>query len=141
MNKITIFTDGGAKDNPGPAAIGAVIYKDGQKIKEYSEFIGKATNNEAEYKALIFALKKVKSLYGKDKIKNVKLKANTDSELMEKQLNGTYKVKDKKIQPLFLKARNLTLNFDQFKIESVPREKNKEADKLVKDALRQQKLL
>ena len=139
--KITIFTDGGAKDNPGPAAIGAVIYKDGEKVKEYSEFIGEATNNEAEYKALIFALKKVKSLYGKDKIKDVKLKANTDSELMAKQLNGNYKVKDEKIQPLFLKAHNLTLNFGQFSIKSVPREKNEEADSLVKQSLKQQKLL
>ena len=141
MKSITIFTDGGAKDNPGPAAIGAVIYKDGEKVKEYSEFIGEATNNEAEYKALIFALKKAKSLFGKDKIKESKLKANTDSELMEKQLNGNYKIKDEKIQPLFLKAWNLKLDYGQFEIKSIPREKNKEADKLVKDALRQQKLL
>ena len=139
--KITIFTDGGAKDNPGPAAIGVVVYKDGEKVKEYSEYIGEATNNEAEYKALIYALKKVKSLYGKDKIKNVKLKANTDSELMAEQLNGNYKVKDEKIQPLFLKAWNLKLNFGQFEIESVPREKNEEANELVKKSLSQQKLL
>lgn len=139
--KITIFTDGGAKNNPGPAAIGAVIYKDKEKVKEYSEFIGKATNNEAEYKALIFTLKKVKSLFGKDKIKKVRLKANTDSELMAKQLNGSYKVKDKKIESLFLKAHNLALNFGQFEIESVPREKNEEADSLVKQSLKQQKLL
>jgi len=141
MDTITIFTDGGAKDNPGPAAIGAVIYKDGQKQKEYSEFIGEATNNEAEYKALIFALKKVKSLFGKEKIKDCKLKANTDSELMAEQLNGNYKIKDEKIQPLFLKAWNLKLDYGQFEIKSIPREKNEEADQLVKDALRQQKLL
>lgn len=141
MEEITIFTDGGAKDNPGPAAIGVVIYKDGQKVKEYSEFIGEATNNEAEYKALIFALKKVKSLYGKEKIKNAKLKANTDSELLAEQLNGNYKVKDEKIQPLFLKAWNLKLNYGQFEIDSIPREKNEEADQLVKDSLKQQQLL
>lgn len=139
--KITIFTDGGAKDNPGPAAIGAVIYKDGEKVKEYSEFIGEATNNEAEYKALIFTLKKVKSLFGKEEIKKVKLEANTDSELMAKQLNGNYKIKDEKIQPLFLKAHNLALNFGQFEIKSIPREKNEEADSLVKQSLKQQKLL
>lgn len=141
MKKITIFTDGGAKNNPGPAAIGAVIYKDGEKVKEYSEFIGEATNNEAEYKALIFALKKVKALYGKDKIKNVRLKAKTDSELMAEQLSGNYKIKDEKIQPLFLKAWNLKLNYGQFEIESVPREKNEEADKLVNQAFKQQQLL
>ncbi|MEF8847364.1 MAG: ribonuclease HI family protein [Candidatus Paceibacterota bacterium] len=141
MDKITIFTDGGAKDNPGPAAIGVIIYKDGKKVKEYSEFIGEATNNEAEYKALIFALKKVKSLYGKEEIKNVKLKANTDSELMAEQLSGNYKIKDEKIQPLFLKAWNLSLNYGEFGITAIPREKNEEADKLVKQSLKQQKLL
>lgn len=141
MEQITIYTDGGAKDNPGPAAIGVVIYKDGEKVKEYSEFIGEATNNEAEYKALIFALQKVKSLFGKDEIKECKLKANTDSELMAEQLNSNYKVEHEKIQPLFLKAWNLRLDYGQFEIESIPREENQEADKLVKDSLRQQKLL
>lgn len=141
MDQITIFTDGGAKDNPGPAGIGAVIYKNGEKVEEYSEFIGEATNNEAEYKALVFALKKVKALYGKKEIKDVLLQVKTDSELMAEQLRGNYKIKDEKIQPLFLKAWNLKLDYGQFEIELIPREKNQEADQLVKKSLSQQKLL
>lgn len=140
MDQVTVFTDGGAKNNPGPAAIGVVIYKDGKQVKECSEFIGKATNNEAEYQALIFGLKKVKALYGKKKIKDFKLTVKNDSELMTEQLRGNYKIEDEKIQPLFLKAWNLSLNYEQFEMELIPREKNQEADHLVKQALRQQKL-
>lgn len=140
MDKVTVYIDGGAKNNPGPAGIGVVIYKDDQKIDDFSKYIGEATNNQAEYRALIFALKKVKARYGKDKIKDFELEINTDSELVAEQMRGNYKIEDEKIQPLFLEAWNLKMNYGQVVFNLIPREKNQEADHLVKQALSQQKL-
>ncbi len=104
-NKITIYTDGGARGNPGPAGIGIVIegLKSGKKT--FGEFIGETTNNEAEYRALIIALQKLKKLAGKDKFKQVDCYA--DSELMVKQLNGEYKVKDTNLRGLFMEVLKL----------------------------------
>jgi ribonuclease HI len=130
MKKIIIYTDGGSRGNPGPAAIGVVI-----DDKEYSEQIGQATNNEAEYQAVIFALKKAKALFGKKVIKTAEVEIKSDSELLIKQLNGQYKILDSKIQPLFLKVWNLKIDFGKIKFNLIPREKNKQADKLVNEAL------
>jgi len=132
--KIKIYTDGGARNNPGPAAIGAVIELGGE-IKEYSEFIGEATNNEAEYRAVIFALKKVRQLIGKEKTSQSVIEINIDSELLAKQLNNEYKVKDEKIQPLFLEVWNLKFDFGEINFKHIPREKNRRADYLVNQAL------
>ena len=128
--KIIIYTDGGSRGNPGPSAIGVVI-----GAKQYSELIGVGTNNEAEYKAMIFALQKAKALYGKKAVKNIEAEIRSDSELLIKQLNGQYKILEPKIQALFLKAWNLKIDFKQVKFVSIPREKNKEADRLVNEAL------
>jgi ribonuclease HI len=133
--KLIIHTDGGARGNPGPAAIGVVITQEGQILKKYSEFIGEATNNQAEYQAVIFALKKVKLLFGKKKAKAMEIEIMVDSELVAKQLNHQYKIKEKDLQPLFLKVWNLMLDFEQVSFQHVPREKNKEADRLVNQAL------
>lgn len=141
MEQLTVFIDGGSKGNPGPAGIGIVIYKKGEKVKDYSKFIGRTTNNQAEYIALIFALKKIKALYGKKEIKNFLVRIKSDSELMVEQMRGNYKIKDKKIQPLFLKAWNLKLDFGKVRFDLIPRTKNKEADKLVNQALKQKKLI
>lgn len=130
---IKIHTDGGSRGNPGPAGIGVFIQ--GDKEKEYYEFIGEATNNEAEYQGLILALKKVKSLLGKDVAYSSDVTIYVDSELMVKQINGEYKIKDEKIQPLYLEAHNLMVPFGNVKIISVPREENKRADALVNQAL------
>ena len=132
--KITINTDGGAIGNPGPAGIGVVI-KSGGKEKKYSESIGNGTNNEAEYKALIFALKKAKLLFGKKNAKNNEAECFLDSELVVKQLNGEYKIKEKDLQPLFLEVWNLKIDFKNVKFIHVPREENKEADELVGQAI------
>lgn len=138
-NVLTIYTDGGSRGNPGPAAIGALLYAKNAKIGEYGEFIGKATNNEAEYKALIMALLKAKSL----KAKNIN--CFLDSELVVKQLNHQYRIKDEKIALLFIKIWNLTFDFEKTTFTHIPREKNKEADALVNKILnretKQQKLL
>lgn len=134
--KIVIYTDGGSRGNPGPAAIGVVIYNDKKEIvKKYSEYLGHATNNEAEYQAVIFALKKIKLLFGKKKAKNMAIEVLTDSELVVKQLNHQYKLKEKNIQKLFIEAWNLILDFKQVSFKHIKREENKEADKLVNQAL------
>jgi len=134
MNKIKIFTDGAARGNPGPSAIGVVIEADGSK-KTYREFIGYATNNEAEYKALIFALQKVKLVHGKSKSKNLNIECYLDSELIVKQLNRKYKVLEENIQKLFLLLWNLNIDFKEVKYFHIPRSKNAEADRLANLAL------
>jgi ribonuclease HI len=134
--KFIIHTDGGARGNPGPSAIGVVIEGGGWTArKEYAEFIGEGTNNEAEYKAVIFALKKLKALIGKEKAKKTTVEMHVDSELLAQQLNREYKVLDKKIQALYLEVHNLTLDFGSVIFKHIPREDNRGADKLVNAAL------
>jgi len=136
MKKIIIYIDGGSRGNPGPAAMGVVFCNErGQVIKRYSQYLGRATNNEAEYKALIFALKKFKVLFGKKLAKSSEIEIRSDSELLVKQLKGEYKVLDRKIQPLFLEAWNQRLDFKKVRFRFISREKNKEADRLVNEAL------
>lgn len=128
--KLTIYTDGGARGNPGPAGIGAVILDErGRVVEEISEYIGQATNNQAEYKALIAGLNKARDLGGEE------IEVFLDSELVVKQLNREYRVKDKDLAPLFVQAYNISLGFKKIIFKHVPREKNKLADKLVNIAL------
>lgn len=141
-NKITIYCDGGARGNPGPAAIGVVINIPSEtqtlikpEPRKYSEFIGETTNNVAEYKAAIFALKKVKHLIGKKKAKEASLEINIDSELLYKQLGGEYKILEPELQSLFIEIWNLKQDFKNVSFKCISREKNKEADKLVNLAL------
>ncbi|MDO8496473.1 MAG: ribonuclease HI family protein [bacterium] len=134
MDKFLIHTDGGSRGNPGSAAIGVVIDGVGDK-KEYGEFIGVTTNNEAEYQAVIFALKKVKQLVGNANAEKAHLTFYLDSELLVKQFNHEYKVKDEKIQKLFLEVHNLQLDFGKVEFKHVLRGKNTEADKLVNQVL------
>ncbi|MEX1064154.1 MAG: ribonuclease HI family protein [Candidatus Paceibacterota bacterium] len=133
--KYLIHTDGGSRGNPGPAAIGVVIeLHDGAK-KEYNEYIGEATNNVAEYKAVIFALKKLKSLIGKGKAAEAKVEIHVDSELVERQINGQYKIMDKNIQQFFIEIWNLKIDFGELTFKHIPREDNHGADRLVNAAL------
>jgi len=147
MKKITIFTDGGSRNNPGPSAVGVVFCNEkGQSFKEYGEYLGdNMTNNEAEYRAVIFALSKFKALFGKKIAASSEVEIKSDSELMICQLNGKYKVLEPNIQSLFLEVWNLKLDFKRVKFTLISREKNKEADKLVNEALdnkgRNQKLI
>jgi len=134
--KFIIYTDGGSRGNPGLAGIGIVICDEkGKTIKKYGEAIGEKTNNEAEYQAVIFALKKVKALYGKEKAKEASIEIRLDSELVAKHLRHEYKIEESNIQPLFLKAWNLMLDFGSIKFTHINRENNKEADKLVNQTL------
>jgi len=125
MSKLTIFTDGGARGNPGPSGIGVHI-KEGGDFKEY---IGEATNNQAEYKAVILALKKAKELGGEE------LDFYLDSQLVVEQINQNYKIKDKELGKLFVQVWNLQQSFKKVTFTHVPREQNKEADKLVNEAI------
>lgn len=128
--KLIIYTDGGARGNPGPAAIGAVIGG-----KKYGEYIGETTNNVAEYQAVIFAFKKAKALLGSKKAGETEVLLNMDSELLTKQFNAEYKVKDPDLQSLFVEVWNLKQDFKSVEFRHVPREQNKEADRLVNEAL------
>lgn len=128
---VTINIDGASRGNPGPASIGIVFYKTNDLIKEVSEFIGTQTNNFAEYTALIRALEvSVNNSY-----KNIEIRS--DSELVVKQMNKKYKVKDPDIKILFDKANDLLQNINSFKIIHVPREENLKADKLANNALKE----
>ncbi|OGZ58004.1 MAG: hypothetical protein A3G60_04240 [Candidatus Ryanbacteria bacterium RIFCSPLOWO2_12_FULL_47_9c] len=139
-SKLIIYTDGGSRGNPGPAALGIVIQDtSGKLIKEYGEALGVRTNNEAEYEAVIFALKKVKALFGKEKTKTMALDVRMDSELVMKQLTGQYKVEEEKLFPLFIKIWNLKMDFGSITFMYVPREKNKDADRMVNEALDRKK--
>jgi len=128
--KLKLFTDGGARGNPGPAGIGAVIFnEEGKVAAEISEYIGEATNNQAEYKALIAGLTKAKELGAKE------IEVFLDSELVVKQLNREYRVKDKQLAPLFVQVYNISLGFKKIVFKHIFRGKNELADKLVNQAL------
>ena len=134
--KIITYTDGGSRGNPGPAALGAVICdSEGKIIKGYGQVLGRKTNNEAEYEAVIFALKKIKQLFGKDKAKKMNVEMRMDSEFVVKQMTGKYKVEEQRMVPLFIAVWNLKLDFASVSFVHVRREQNKEADKLVNEAL------
>lgn len=127
-----LFSDGGARGNPGPAAIGAVLYQDDEELATVSEYIGETTNNQAEYRAILAGVELALE-------KGVKeLECFLDSELIVEQLNQRYKVKDKELAKLFVKVWNLTLKFDKISFTHVRREGNKRADQLVNQALDKQ---
>lgn len=128
--KLEIFTDGACSGNPGPAAIGVVIKSDGKIIKELSRYIGEATNNIAEYTALIAALLEAQSLGA------VEVFVKTDSELMYKQIIGKYKVKHEGIKPLYDQVVFLSKGFKRAEFQHVPREQNSDADKLARAGLK-----
>ena len=130
MKKLIIYSDGGSRGNPGPAGIGVVIKNEkGKILDEISRFIGKTTNNQAEYQALLAGLNKAVEL------KASEVQCFLDSELVVKQLNKEYKVKDKDLAAQFIKVWNLLPNFKKITFKHVFREKNFEADKLVNKAL------
>ena len=139
--KYILYTDGGSRGNPGEAAIGVVVCNNnGEALKKYGEPIGQATNNEAEYQALIFAFKKMKQVFGKAKMAEAQIEVRMDSELIVKQLSHQYKIEEPNLQQLFLQVWNLMLDFGPIKFVAVPRERNKEADRLVNQALNNQQV-
>lgn len=128
--KLLIYTDGGARGNPGPAGIGAVLKNEaGELVCEMCQYIGETTNNQAEYKAVIMAIEKAKELGA------MFLDFFLDSQLVVEQLNGNYKVKNADLAPLFVKIHNARLGFKKTTFTHIRREFNKEADALVNQAL------
>lgn len=131
---ITIFTDGGARGNPGPAGAGAVVYKGKKLIAEVSEFLGKQTNNVAEYDALLFALKAARTKLGSPIADSVTVKM--DSELIIRQMTGQYKVRDSVLKLKYAEVQKLIHeSFPKITFFHVRREFNTEADKLANDAM------
>src|SRR5687768_6531827 len=131
MNEtITIRFDGGSRGNPGPAGIGVVLLaKDNTPLVTLGRFIGRATNNVAEYKALIAGLEEAKKLGAK------KVLVCGDSELIVRQMNGEYRVKNADLRPLYEEAQDLISEFDEARIEHNYREDNSLADKLANLAM------
>lgn len=135
VEKIIIYTDGGARGNPGPAGIGVVITDaKGAVLKKISNYIGEQTNNFAEYEALIAALEAAREMF-KEKIHDVQVTVYMDSELVVRQLSGAYKVKDHNLKQQFARVGQLAGTLKHISYNHVPREKNAHADKLVNDAI------
>ena len=125
-----MFADGASRGNPGPSSIGAAIFDaSGREIHTVSKRIGHATNNEAEYQAAIAGLEAAVALGAKC------IRLRMDSELVVRQLEHRYKVRNARLQPLFVRVLALRRQFESFEVESVPRAMNKRADQLANQAL------
>lgn len=130
--RLIIYTDGASRGNPGPAAIGAVIYDEsGQEVHTVSRRIGRATNNEAEYRAAIAALEAALALGARE------VELRMDSELVVRHLDGRYKVRNPALRKLFGRVKDLQWRFASFHVRHVRREQNRRADRLANEALDQ----
>ncbi len=130
MTRVTVNVDGGARGNPGPAAIGVVVRGPDEKVlEELGEAIGRATNNVAEYRALLRGIE-LAAAHGADELELV-----GDSELVVRQVEGRYKVKDATLRELHAEAKRELASFDSWSIRHVRRESNADADRLVNRAL------
>jgi ribonuclease HI len=128
--KVVVNVDGGARGNPGPAAVAAVATSaDGASLGERNAYIGEATNNVAEYKALLLGLELARDLGARE------VEVVNDSELVARQIGGEYKVKHARLQPLYLEAMRTLRDFDAWAVRAVRREENARADELVNEAL------
>jgi ribonuclease HI len=128
--KLVVHVDGGSRGNPGPAAAGAVLRTpDGNLVAEASRTLGRATNNVAEYRALLLGLERARELGARE------VEVINDSELVAKQVTGRYKVKHADMKPLHAQARAALAGFERWSIRSVPRAENVDADALVNAAL------
>jgi ribonuclease HI len=126
----TVYADGASRGNPGPASIGAVVYdENGREVHTVSRRLGRATNNEAEYQAAIAGLESALALGGGD------VDLRMDSQLIIRQLQFRYKVRNARLLPFFNRILELRRQFERFTMEHVPRERNKRADELANLAL------
>lgn len=133
--KVQIYSDGGSRGNPGQAAIGFVIKESGNTVLSYGEPIGVTTNNVAEYKAALKAIRMSVERGFRD------IELFVDSQLVERQVNGVYKVKSEELLLLHSELKQLIATLHRFSIRHIPRELNKEADKLVNAALDNEKII
>jgi ribonuclease HI len=132
MSKYILYTDGGARGNPGPAGAGAVITSDeGTVLKELYLSLGRATNNFAEYSAVSLALEGLKKLVPEKLRKDAEVEIRMDSELVARQLGNRYEIKEPTLFPLYIKVHNLLVSsFPKTSFVHIPREKNKHADRM-----------
>ena len=129
---ITIYTDGGARGNPGPAGAGVVIEENGKVLKESSKFLGERTNNWAEYEAVILGFQEAKKL----RLKGKQILFKLDSELIVEQLSGNYQIKEPNLFPQFIKVHNFQVkDFKNVSFTYIPRAQNTEADRLANEAM------
>lgn len=138
IKKLIIYTDGAARGNPGPAGVGVVITtpvleRQLDNLQTYYQYLGEATNNQAEYKAVIAGLELAKKWQAEE------IEIKLDSQLVAAQMNKEYKVKDDNLAKLFVKVWNLTQSFRKVNFRYIPREKNKLADKLANQAIDEKK--
>ncbi len=126
---VQVYTDGAARGNPGPAGVGIVVKRGAQTLAEISDYIGKATNNVAEYIAFIRGLEEALTLGA------TKVEFFSDSELLVKQIKGEYKVKNEGLTPLHHHAKSLIKKFKTFSISHTERKENKHADKLANQGI------
>lgn len=130
IDSLTLYVDGAAKGNPGPAGIGIQVVHDGEVLKEDCGYLGVATNNAAEYQALIRGLQLARDFEANS------VQVISDSELVVNHMNGRYKVKSASLRPLFEEAQKLSREFHRFKISHVDRSQNKDADRLANEGIR-----
>lgn len=139
MQKIIIYTDGASRNNPGEAGSGAYITDgEGKLLKEVTKYLGIATNNFAEYEAIVIGLEALKKMFGDKKTRELEIEVRMDSELACRQLNGIYQIKEPTLFPQFMKIWNLRVTnfpFKNVKFVHIPREKNKDADRLSNEAI------
>ncbi|HSQ77349.1 MAG TPA: ribonuclease HI family protein [Nitrospirota bacterium] len=127
--ELTIFTDGASRNNPGEAGAGVFIMRDGQPLEKIARYLGTTTNNIAEYQAAIIGLEHCVKLGAS------MVRLHADSELMVKQLNGLYKVKNEGLKPLHTRVKELIAKIGRVEVKYIPREQNKEADALANKAI------
>lgn len=131
LKRVVIHSDGVSRGNPGQAAIGAIIRGErGRLLDSISQRIGRATNNQAEYRAIIAALEKALALGARQ------VDLNSDSELVVRQIKGQYRVRKEALRPLYQRVKELQSRLEGFTIKHIPRQQNREADKLANAALR-----
>ena len=135
--KLVLHTDGGARGNPGPSGAGAVVYDEtGKTVKETSKYLGLKTNNFAEYAAVVLGLEMIAKHFGKAQCKNLEVLVRMDSELICKQLNNEYQIKEETLFPLYIQVHNLLVStFPSITFEHVPRKDNAHADRLANEAM------
>ena len=135
--QFTLYADGGSRGNPGPAGAGAVVFNEtGKRVVEVADYLGVATNNIAEYEAVLRGLKALLKEFPEDYFKTAHVAIRMDSKLVIEQLKGAYKVKHPNLVPRYLEVKNvIARNFANISYAHVPREKNKDADALANQAM------
>lgn len=137
MKHVVVYTDGGARGNPGPAGAGASILDEkGTTLKEASVYLGEKTNNYAEYAAVALGLETIKKYFGAPQCKALDVEVRLDSELVQRQLSGEYQIKEQTLFPLYISIHNMRVkDLPNVRFVHVPRSENKRADALANEAM------